>query len=52
MNWPLALAAGVLGGDCAAGEGRINIGLREDAVGSRLFLCWAMALGSKFMGIG
>ena len=36
----------------AAGEGRIYTGSREDVAGSRLFLGWAMALGSKFMGIG
>ena len=48
----LALAARVLGVDCAAGEGRIYTGSGEDVVGSRLFLGWAMALGSKFMGIG
>ena len=31
--------------DCAAGVGRIY-------TGSGIFLCWAVALGSKFMGIG
>ena len=41
----LALAEGVLGVDCAAGEGKIYIG-------SGLLLGWAVALGSKFMGIG
>ena len=48
----LDLVAGVLGVDCAAGEGRIYTGLGEDATGSGLFLGWVMALGSKFMGIG
>ena len=48
----LALAAGVLDVDCVAGEGRIYTGSGEDAAGSGLFLGWAMALGSKFMGIG
>ena len=47
----LALAAGVLGVDCAASEGRIYTRSGEDAVSSGLFLGWAMALGSKFMGI-
>ena len=37
---------------CSACEGRIYTGLGEDAVGSGLFLGWAMALGFKFMGIG
>ena len=41
----LALAEGVLGVDCAAGEGKIY-------TGSGLLLGWAVALGSKFMGIG
>ena len=41
----LASAAGVLGVDYAAGEDRIY-------TGSGLFLGWAVALGSKFMGIG
>ena len=41
----LALEAGVLGVDCAADEGRIY-------TSSELFLGWAVALGSKFMGIG
>ena len=48
----LALAAGVLGVNCAACEGRIYTGSGEDAAGSGLFLGWAMALGSKLMGIG
>ena len=48
----LALAVGVLGVDCAAGEGRIYTGSGEDAAGSGLFLGWAMTLGFKFMGIG
>ena len=48
----LALEAGVLGVDCAASEGKIYTGSGEDAAGSWLFLGWAMALGSKFMGIG
>ena len=47
-----ALAAGFLDVDCAAGEGRIYTRSGEDATGSGLFLGWAMALGSKFMGIG
>ena len=39
--------------DCATGEGRIYTGSGEDTAGSsRLFLGWAMALGSKFMRIG
>ena len=38
--------------DCAAGEGRIYTASGEDVAGSRLFLGWAMALGSKFLGIG
>ena len=41
----LALGAGVLGVDCAAGEGRV-------CTGNGLFLDWAVALGSKFMRIG
>ena len=41
----LALGARVLGIDCAASEGRM-------CTSSGLFLCWAVALGSKFMGIG
>ena len=39
----LALATGVLGWDCDAGEGRIY-------TGSGLFLGWVVALGFKFMG--
>ena len=42
--------------DCATGvgcaAGRIYIRSGEDATGSGLFLGWAMALGSKFIGIG
>ena len=41
----LALATGVLGWDCDAGEGRIYIG-------SGLFLGWVVALRFKFMGFG
>ena len=41
----LASAAGVLGWDCDAGEGRI-------CTGSGPFFGLAVALGSKFMGIG
>ena len=41
----LASAAGVLGWDCDAGEGRM-------CIGSALFLGLTVALGSKFMGIG
>ena len=41
----LALAVGVLGVYCATGEGRM-------CTGNGLFLGWAVALGSKFMGIG
>ena len=41
----LALGARVLGIDCAASEGRM-------CTSNGLFLCWAVALGSKFMGIG
>ena len=48
----LALEARFLDVDCAAGEGRIYTRSGEDAAGSGLFLGWAMALGSKFMGIG
>ena len=52
----VAFVVGVLGVDCAAGvicaAGRVYNGFGEDAVGSGLFLGWALALGSKFMGIG
>ena len=43
-NW-VAFGVGVLGVDCAAGEGRM-------CTGSELFLGWAVTLGSKSMGIG
>ena len=38
-----ASAVGVLVWDCDAGEGRM-------LTGSRLFLGWAVTVGSKFMG--
>ena len=42
--------------DCAARvgcvAGRIYTRSGEDVAGSGLFLGWAIALGSKFMGIG
>ena len=41
----LASAAGVLGWDCDAGEGRMY-------TGSGQFVGLVVALGSKFMGIG
>ena len=43
-NW-VAFVVGVLGVDCAAGEGSM-------CTGRGLFLGLAVALGSKFMGIG
>ena len=42
-NW-VAFVVGVLGVDCAAGEGSM-------CTGRGLFLGLAVALGSKFMGI-
>ena len=41
----VAFMVGVLGVDCAGGVGRM-------LTGSGLFLGWAVALGSKIMGIG
>ena len=38
--------------DCAAGEGRIYTRSGEGAAGSGLFVAWAVALGSIFMGSG
>ena len=43
-HW-VAFVAGVLGVDCAAGEGSMS-------TGRGLFFGLAVALGSKFMGIG
>ena len=43
-NW-MAFGDGVSGVACGAGVGRM-------LTGSGLFLGWAVALGSKFMGIG
>ena len=47
----LALAAGVLDVDCAAGEDRIYTRPGEDAAGSGLFLGWAMALDPNLWGL-
>ena len=41
----MAFAGGVSGVACGAGVGRM-------LTGSGLFFGWAVALGSKFMGIG
>ena len=41
----MAFAIGVSSVECAAGVGRM-------LTGSGLFLGWAVALGSKFLGIG
>ena len=41
----MAFAVGVSSVACGAGVGRM-------CTGNRLFLGWAVALGSKFMGIG
>ena len=51
----MAFAVGASGVNCVAGvncaAGRVYIGSGEDAAGSGHSLGWAMALGSKFIGI-
>ena len=46
----LALGAGAAGLDFAAGVGSMYTLSSEGATGSELFLGWAVALGSIFMG--
>ena len=46
------LVAGVLGVECAVGEGKICTRLGECTVGSGLLVAWVVALGFNFMGIG
>ena len=48
----LALVVGVSSVECVVGVGRICTRSREGAVGSRLLVAWAVALGFNFMGIG
>ena len=48
----LALVVGVLGVDCAAGEGRIYTWLGEGAAGSGLCVAWVVVLGFNFVGSG
>ena len=45
----MAFAVGAAGVNCVAGKVYIRSG--EDDAGSGLSLSWAMALGSKFIGI-
>ena len=46
----MAFIVGASGVNCVAGK--VYIGSGEDDAGSGLSLSWAMALGSKFIGIG
>ena len=48
----MALAVGVSGVECAAGEGRMCTRSGEGATGSGLLVAWAVALGSKVFGSG
>ena len=48
----MALAVGVSGVECVAGEGRICIGSGKGAIGRGILVAWALALGFNFMGIG
>ena len=43
---------GALGVDCAAGEGSMCTWLVEGAIGSRLLVAWAVAVGFNSMGNG
>ena len=48
----LGLVIGVLGVDCATGEGRIYTWSGEGAAGSGLLVAWAVVLGFNFVGSG
>ena len=48
----MAVAVGVSGVECAAGEGRIYNGSREGATGSGLLVAWAVVLRLNFVGSG
>ena len=48
----LALGAGAAGFDFSAGVGSMYTRSAEGGTSSGLFLGWAVALGSKYMGFG
>ena len=48
----MAFVVGVLGVECAVGEGRMCTGSGEGVARSGLLVAWAVALGFNFMGIG